>query len=109
MLENGCIGIRIDRDDDLRGPHARQVLNGPRDATSDVEGGVDHLSSLPDLVRVGSVVRVHGCPASTRRGLGCRRERPNQGIVISALLTARPPETMRSASVRSATVVAAFS
>src|SRR5579863_7581102 len=63
-LENRRFLVLVDRDDDLRILHAREVLDRPRDADRDIEFGGDDLAGLPDLV----VVRDEACIDGGARG-----------------------------------------
>src|SRR5690242_12038884 len=53
-LEDGSVGVLVDRHDAARGGHAGQVLDGPRDADRHVEFGRNRLAGLADLVVVGT-------------------------------------------------------
>ncbi|MPM74692.1 hypothetical protein SDC9_121681 [bioreactor metagenome] len=60
-LEDGSIGVLVDRDDRLRGLHAGQVLHGTGDAQRDVHVGCHRHAGLPDLKPVVAVAGVDGC------------------------------------------------
>src|SRR6185295_13298812 len=51
-LEDRRLRILVDRDDDLRRLHAREVLDRARDADRDVELRADGLARLADLLGV---------------------------------------------------------
>src|SRR5258706_4802019 len=57
-LEDRRLRILVDRDDHLAVLHARQVLDGTRDADRDIELGGDDLAGLADLVIVRHEPRV---------------------------------------------------
>jgi hypothetical protein len=67
--EDRGIGLRVDGNDDLAAPHAREVLHGPVDAAGDVEAGVDHLARQPDLAAGRLVAGVHGGPRGPDGGV----------------------------------------
>jgi hypothetical protein len=48
-LEDGGLGVAVDGDDALGVLHARQVLDGARDAERNVQVWRDHLARLPHL------------------------------------------------------------
>ncbi len=57
-LEDRCLLVLVDRDDDLRVLHAGQMLDRTGDAAGDVEIGCDHLAGLADLPVVRGVAGI---------------------------------------------------
>src|SRR5439155_2624739 len=57
-LEDVGVGILVHRDDDLRGRHAREVLDRAGDPERDIEVGSHRLPGLPDLFLVRAPSRV---------------------------------------------------
>ena len=53
IAEDRRLLVLVDRDDVLRALHAHHVLRGAGDAGGDVDGGLDDLAGLADLVAVG--------------------------------------------------------
>ena len=51
-VDDRCIRIAVDGHDGARGLHADLVLDGAADADRDVEGGLDDLARLPDLLGI---------------------------------------------------------
>src|SRR5207342_3485671 len=66
-LEDGCLGILVDGDDDLAVFHAGEVLYSAGDTDGDVELGRNHFASLPHLIVVGHEARIHCRARSTDR------------------------------------------
>lgn len=64
-LEDGCVGVLVDGDDELGLLHAGKVLDGTRDTDGNVELGGDDLAGLADLERVVGVAGVDGCTRGT--------------------------------------------
>src|SRR2546422_5146603 len=58
-LEDRRLRVLVDGDDDLRGAHAGQVLDGARDAEAEVELGRDRAAGLADLEAVRPPAGVH--------------------------------------------------
>ncbi len=48
-LEDGCLGVLVNGNNDLAVLHASQMLNGSANAHSNIEVGSDNLSSLANL------------------------------------------------------------
>lgn len=59
-LEDGCVGVLVDSNNELRVLHTGQVLDSARDTDGDVELGGDDLTGLADLERVVGVAGVDG-------------------------------------------------
>ncbi len=66
-LEDGGVRVIVDGDDAVRGLHAGQVLDGPRDAAGDVEPRANGLAGLAHLVAVGHPPLVHRRPRGAER------------------------------------------
>src|ERR1700730_11399909 len=67
-LEDGRLFVLVDRDDGLRGLHARAVLDGPGDAQRDVELRRYGLAGLAHLELARVVAGVDRGPRCTDRG-----------------------------------------
>mmetsp|Transcript_26413 Transcript_26413/g.53064 ORF Transcript_26413/g.53064 Transcript_26413/m.53064 type:complete len:355 (-) Transcript_26413:70-1134(-) len=63
-LEDGRLGVLVDGDNCLGVLHAGKVLDGARDANSNVEIGSDHLARLANLHVVRAHARIDGRPRS---------------------------------------------
>ena len=57
-LEDRCLGVLVDRDDDLRVLHPREMLDRAGDADGDIDFGGDDLAGLADLIIIGDIARV---------------------------------------------------
>src|SRR5258706_9950852 len=68
-LENGRLGVLVDRHDDLRALHAGQVLDRTRDADRDVELRSDDFARLADLEIARGVAGVARGAAGADRGV----------------------------------------
>src|SRR5208337_4737476 len=66
-LEYGRFLILIDRNDDARVFHAREVLDRTRDAHGNVEIGRDDLARLTNLIVVWNKAGINGSPARADR------------------------------------------
>src|SRR2546426_8169470 len=58
-LEDRRVLVLVDRDDDFRRAHPRQVLDRARDADGDVERGADGFARLAHLVGMRPPPRIH--------------------------------------------------
>ena len=61
-LEDGRFGIRVDGDDRFGLFHAREVLNCPGDAASNVDIRLDRFTCLADLQGIGNPPGIHYGP-----------------------------------------------
>ena len=83
-LEDRCIGILVDRDNDLGFLHPGQMLDGAGDADREVKLRRDDLAGLADLVVIRDktgVDRSSGCTERRTKLVGKRLE---QGVVVLA-------------------------
>ena len=80
-LEDRRLFVLVDRDDDLRSPHAREVLDGPGDPDRD---GSDraHLAGLADLSVVRSTAGIHSGPRGTHRRAELVSDRLDMGLEV---------------------------
>ncbi len=78
--EDRSLLVLVDGDDVFGALHADEVLGGTGDATGDVNGGLDDLSGLADLVAVGHPAGIDDGAAGTGGGTGCGGELFDHGV-----------------------------
>ena len=78
-LEDRRVLVLVDRDDDLRILHAREVLDRAGNADRDIDFGRDDLAGLADLIVVGRIAGVDRGAAGADPGLELVGERIEQG------------------------------
>ena len=101
MLEDRSVHILlINRTNHSRCVHSRQMLNRTRDTTCNIEGWTHDLR-LTNLFRMFCIVCINSGTRCTSRGTKCLGYNGRINVSkLSLLLTERPPDTIRSASVR---------
>src|SRR2546429_92995 len=84
-LHDRCLGVLVDRDDDLGRLHADCVLHGTRDADGDVDARPDRLARLPDLHGVRHPARVdHRAAGSHSATQGAREVLEERKVLRTA-------------------------
>src|SRR5215813_6268551 len=84
-LEDRRLRILVDRDDDLRGAHARQVLDRARHAEAEIELGRDRAAGLADLEAMWPPAGVHCRARGADRGADDAAELFEDHVVLGAL------------------------
>ena len=90
-LEDRCIGILVDGDDDFRFLHPGQMLDGAGDADREVKLRRNDLAGLADLIVIRDKAGVDRSTAGAERGTELVGERFKQLLVV--LATAQPTTT----------------
>ena len=88
-MEDRCIRILVDGNNDLGVLHTGQVLDCPRDADRQVKLRGNDLAGLADLEIIGHKTRVHGRPACSQR----RAELVGKGFEHAAIVVAAAQAT----------------
>src|SRR4029453_18135839 len=84
-LEDRRLRVLVDRHDDLRSPHAGEVLDGARHAEAEIELGRDRPAGLADLEAMRPPARVDGRARGADRGAVDPRELLEDHVVFRPL------------------------